>query len=48
MFSALGEGKDTITDNVGEHNALQFGQNISVNDLHIDAITVFEAISIGK
>ena len=38
VFS-LGEGKDTITDNVGEHNALQFGQNISVNDLHIDAIT---------
>ena len=24
---------------MGEHNALQFGQNISVNDLHIDAIT---------
>ena len=38
VFS-LGEGKDTITDNVGEHNALQFGQNISVNDLHIYAIT---------
>lgn len=38
VFS-LGEGKDTIVDNVGEHNALQFGQNISVNDLHIDAIT---------
>ena len=38
VFS-LGEGKDMITDNVGEHNALQFGQNISVNDLHIDAIT---------
>ena len=38
VFS-LGEGKDTITDNVGEHNALQFGQNISVNDLHIDVIT---------
>ena len=38
VFS-LGEGQDTITDNVGEHNALQFGQNISVNDLHIDAIT---------
>jgi putative iron-regulated protein frpC len=38
VFS-LGEGKDTITDNVGEHNALQFGQNISVNDLHIDTIT---------
>lgn len=38
VFS-LGEGKDTITDNVGKHNALQFGQNISVNDLHIDAIT---------
>lgn len=38
VFS-LGEGKDTITDNVGEHNALQFSQNISVNDLHIDAIT---------
>ena len=38
VFS-LGEGKDTIIDNVGEHNALQFGQNISVNDLHIDAIT---------
>ena len=38
VFS-LGEGKDTITDNVGEHNALHFGQNISVNDLHIDAIT---------
>ncbi|WP_295863942.1 calcium-binding protein [uncultured Neisseria sp.] len=38
VFS-LGEGKDTITDNVGEHNALQFGLNISVNDLHIDAIT---------
>lgn len=38
VFS-LGEGKDTITDNVGEHNALQFGQNISVNNLHIDAIT---------
>ena len=38
VFS-LGESKDTITDNVGEHNALQFGQNISVNDLHIDAIT---------
>ena len=36
---SLGEGNDTITDNVGEHNALQFGQNISVNDLHIDAIT---------
>lgn len=35
VFS-LGEGKDTIIDNVGEHNALQFGQNISVNDLHID------------
>ena len=35
----LGEGKDTIVDNVGKHNALQFGQNISVNDLHIDAIT---------
>ena len=34
VFS-LGEGKDTIIDNVGEHNALQFGQNISVNDLHI-------------
>ena len=38
VFS-LGEDKDTIVDNVGEHNALQFGQNISVNDLHIDAIT---------
>lgn len=38
VFS-LGEGKDTITDNVGEHNALQFGQNISVSNLHIDAIT---------
>lgn len=38
VFS-LGEGKDTIVDNVGEHNALQFGQNISVNDLYIDAIT---------
>ena len=38
VFS-LGEGKDTIIDNVGEHNALQFGQNISVNDLHIDVIT---------
>ena len=38
VFS-LGEGKDTITDNVGEHNALQFGQNISVNDLHIDVAT---------
>ena len=38
VFS-LGEGKDTITDNVSEDNALQFGQNISVNDLHIDAIT---------
>jgi len=38
VFS-LGEGKDTIVDNVGEHNALQFGQNIFVNDLHIDAIT---------
>ena len=38
VFS-LGEGKDTITDNVDEHNAPQFGQNISVNDLHIDAIT---------
>ena len=25
VFS-LGEGKDTIIDNVGEHNALQFGQ----------------------
>ena len=35
----LGEGKDTIVDNVGEHNALQFGQNISVNDLHIDVAT---------
>lgn len=38
VFS-LGEGKDTIVDNVGEHNALQFGQNISVNDLHIDVAT---------
>lgn len=38
VFS-LGEGKDTIVDNVGEHNALQFGQNISVNDLHIDVTT---------
>lgn len=38
VFS-LGEGKDTIIDNVGEHNALQFGQNISVNDLHIDVAT---------
>lgn len=38
VFS-LGEGKDTITDNVGKHNALQFGQNISVNDLHIDVAT---------
>ena len=38
VFS-LGEGKDTIIDNVGEHNALQFGQNISVNDLHIDVVT---------
>ena len=38
VFS-LGEGKDTIIDNVGEHNALQFGQNISVSNLHIDAIT---------
>lgn len=38
VFS-LEEGKDTITDNVGEHNALQFGQNISVNDLHIDVAT---------
>lgn len=38
VFS-LGEGKDTIVDNVGEHNALQFGQNISVNDLHIDFAT---------
>ena len=38
VFS-LGEGKDTIVDNVGEHNALQFGQNISVNDLHIDVVT---------
>ena len=38
VFS-LGEGKDMITDNVGEHNALQFGQNISVNDLHIDVAT---------
>ena len=35
----LGAGKDTIVDNVGEHNALQFGQNISVNDLHIDVAT---------
>ena len=38
VFS-LGEGKDTIVDNVSEHNALQFGQNISVNDLHIDVAT---------
>lgn len=38
VFS-LGEGKDAIVDNVGEHNALQFGQNISVNDLHIDVAT---------
>ena len=38
VFS-LGEGKDTIVDNVGGHNALQFGQNISVNDLHIDVAT---------
>ena len=38
VFS-FGEGKDTIIDNVGEHNALQFGQNISVNDLHIDVAT---------
>lgn len=38
VFS-LGEGKDTIIDNVGEHNALQFGQNISVNDLHINVAT---------
>lgn len=38
VFS-LGEGEDTIVDNVGEHNALQFGQNISVNDLHIDVTT---------
>lgn len=38
VFS-LGEGKDAIVDNVGEHNALQFGQNISVNDLHIDIAT---------
>lgn len=38
VFS-LGEGKDTIVNNVGEHNALQFGQNISVNDLHIDVAT---------
>ena len=38
VFS-LGEGKDTIVDNVSEHNALQFGQNSSVNDLHIDVAT---------
>lgn len=38
VFS-LGEGKNAIVDNVGEHNALQFGQNISVNDLHIDVAT---------